>query len=297
MNTLHKTYAMLIGATFIWGIQPLCIKWLAAAWTPVTITTMRYFLIGAFLLGLSLLRGEGIVPRKDCIMPLLAMGVTGIGINNVLQFTGLQISTVTNCTLIAAASPAITACLAAWWIRERLSGKAWIGILLSFLGAIVVVSHGSWEVIRHVAFNRGDIYFLVAQVAWTTYSIMGVQVMKKMPPVLTTGWAGICGALITLLYGTITQEFQVTMLEGSLWASFGYTVIFGGIMAMLFWNIGVKNAGPSITAIFQNVTPVVGMIGGSLAFAEQAGCQELLGAVLIFGGVYLTTHSKRPARA
>lgn len=64
MNTIQKTYAVLIATTFIWGIQPLCIKWLVAAWSPVTITTMRYVLIGAFLLCLSLVRGEGILPKK-----------------------------------------------------------------------------------------------------------------------------------------------------------------------------------------------------------------------------------------
>ena len=49
------------------------------------------------------------------------MGATGIGLNNVMQFTGLAISTVTTCTLIAAASPAITAFMAVIFVRERLS--------------------------------------------------------------------------------------------------------------------------------------------------------------------------------
>lgn len=292
MNTIQKTYAILIATTFIWGIQPLCIKWLVAAWSPVTITTMRYVLIGAFLLGLSLVRGEGILPKKKCLLPLLLMGVTGIGINNVLQFTGLQVSTVTNCTLIAAASPAITAFFASFWIRERLPLKAWLGIGLSFIGAVVVVSHGSLYVITHFAFNRGDIFFLLAQVAWTTYSILGVRVMKDMPPVLTTGWAGLFGACITLAYGMAMQDFYPAPLDTPLALSFAYTVIFGGIVAMLFWNIGVKNAGPSLTAIFQNVTPVVGMIGGYFLFAEIIGIQELVGAACIFIGVYATTHSK-----
>lgn len=292
MNTIQRTYAILIATTFIWGIQPLCIKWLVAAWSPVTITTMRYVLIGAFLLGLSLARGEGILPKKQCMIPLLLMGVTGIGINNVLQFTGLQVSTVTNCTLIAAASPAITAFFASFWIRERLPVKAWLGITLSFAGAIIVVSHGSLQVITHFDFNRGDIFFLLAQVAWTTYSIIGVRVMKEMPPVLTTGWAGLFGACITFVYGMATQDFYPAPLDMPLTLSFAYTVIFGGIMAMLFWNIGVKNAGPSLTAIFQNVTPVVGMIGGCLLFAEVVGWKELAGAACIFIGVYETTHSK-----
>ena len=40
--TKRKTYFLLAATTIIWGIQPLCIKWLVTTWSPVTITAMRY---------------------------------------------------------------------------------------------------------------------------------------------------------------------------------------------------------------------------------------------------------------
>ena len=285
-----STYFLLIVTTVIWGIQPLCIKWLVAVWSPVTITAMRYIFIGTILILIAMSRGEGCIPRRDCLPGLLVMGVMGIGVNNVVQFTGLQISTVTNCTLIAAASPAITAFMAAIFIHERMNSVAWIGIIISFIGAIAVVSHGSIEVIRNFAFNRGDIYFFLAQIAWTIYSLAGLRVMRRMSAALTTGWAGLIGAFVTVSYGLVSGEFHVAPLVLPLFLSFAYTVVFGGIMAMLFWNIGVKNAGPSVTSIFQNITPIVGMIGGSLLFAEVIGIREILGAAAIFIGVFLTTH-------
>lgn len=288
--TKRKTYFLLAATTIIWGIQPLCIKWLVAVWSPVTITAMRYYLIGTTLLALSVYRGEKLLPPRSCILGLFLMGVTGIGLNNVMQFTGLGISTVTNCTLIAAASPAITAFLAAIFVRERLSLLAWGGIVLSFAGALIVISHGSFEVMRTLSFNEGDILFLLAQVAWTTYSLIALKIMRHMSALQTTGWAGIFGAFIVTGYGLITGQFAPVMLSTSLWLSFFYTVIFGGVMAMLFWNIGVHNAGASVTSVFQNITPVVGMIGGVLCFGEVIGFKEIAGAAAIFAGVYLTTH-------
>ena len=56
--TKRKTYFLLAATTIIWGIQPLCIKWLVTTWSPVTITAMRYYLIGTTLLALSVYRGE-----------------------------------------------------------------------------------------------------------------------------------------------------------------------------------------------------------------------------------------------
>ena len=287
----NKTYLLLVITTIIWGIQPLCIKWLVTEWTPVTITAMRYYFIGSALIAIAVAGGEKILPPIQCRLWVILMGVTGIGLNNVMQFTGLQYSTVTNCTLIAAASPAITALFAAIFIRERLKIIAWLGITISFIGALAVVSHGSLEVVMNFDFNRGDVLFFTAQIAWTIYSLIALKVMKHMSAALTTGWAGLSGAIIVTLYGLVTGEFAPHSMDLPLTLAFAYTVIFGGIMAMLFWNIGVKNAGPSITSIFQNITPVVGMIGGTLLFNEVVGFKELAGAAAIFIGVYLTTHS------
>ena len=282
------TYFLLAVTVIIWGIQPLCIKWLVGVWTPVTITAMRYYLIGTSLILIARSRGERMLPPRDCWLPLLLMAVTGIGFNNVMQFTGLQYSTVTNCTLIAAASPAITAFMAAIFIRERLGMLAWLGIALSFAGALAVVSGGEMSVITGFGFNYGDMLFFGAQIAWTAYSLIALRVMGRISAALTTGWAGLLGAVVVSLYGGITGGLAPVNLTPALWAAFAYTVICGGIMAMLFWNIGVKNAGPSTTAIFQNITPIVGMTGGSLLFGEQVGLTEILGAAAIFLGVYIT---------
>ena len=287
---MRTTYFLLAATVIIWGIQPLCIKWLVEVWTPVTITAMRYYLIGTALILMASARGERWLPPKECLPALLAMAVTGIGLNNVMQFTGLQYSTVTNCTLIAAASPAITAFMAALFLRERLGALAWGGIFLSFAGAVAVVARGNLEVLARLDFNQGDVLFLLAQVAWTTYSLVGLRVMGRISAVLTTGWAGLLGALLVTAYGAVTGELQPVNLSTYLWLAFAYTVICGGVMAMLFWNIGVKKAGPSTTAIFQNITPLVGMLGGSLMFAEQVGTLEIIGTMGILGGVYITTH-------
>ncbi len=286
-----KTYFLLISTTVIWGIQPMCIKWLLGGWTPVTITVMRYVFIGIILLAIAGMKKERILPQGKEWLYLFGMGLTGIGINNVLQFTGLQYSTVTDCTLIAASSPAITAFLSAIFIREKLSRRVWLGIAISFAGALLVVSKGSWDVIRSLNFNIGDLFFLTCQVAWTIYSLFALKVMRKMTAAAATGWAGLIGAGITLCFGLSTGMFEIAPLDTLMLGSFVFAVAFGGVMAMLFWNIGVRNIGPSRTAIFQNISPIVGMVGGSIFFSEVIGLPQILGAAGIFLGVYITTHS------
>ena len=184
---LKQTYLLLSLATIFWGIQPLCIKILVQNWTPPALTTFRYLLISTILFIIIYLKKEQkFIPPKHCIVPLILMGLTGIGINNVAQFTGLQYSSITNCTLIAATGPAITALIATIFIHERLNFIQWIGIFISFIGVIFLITKGSIDVLLNFNFNPGDTLFFICQIVWALYSILGLKIMNYLSAIAVT---------------------------------------------------------------------------------------------------------------
>lgn len=290
----NQTYILLSLATIFWGIQPLCIKILIASWTPASLTCLRYLFISMILFLIMYLRHEKkFIPPKNCIIPLLLMGLTGIAINNVSQFTGLKYSTITNCTLIAATGPAVTAFLSAIFIRERLKLLQWLGIVISFVGVIFLITKGSWEILTNFKFNPGDILFFTCQIVWAAYSIIGLRVMKHLSAIAVTAWSGLLGSIEVALFALFTNQLGYVNLDISGWSSFAFVVLCGGVGSMLFWNIGVKNAGPSMAAIFSNLTPIFGMLCGAVFLNEEIGFMQISGALAIFIGVYITTHSEQ----
>lgn len=290
----NQTYILLSLATIFWGIQPLCIKILIANWTPASLTCLRYLFISMILFLIMYLRHEKkFIPPKNCIIPLLLMGLTGIAINNVSQFTGLKYSTITNCTLIAATGPAVTALLSAVFIRERLKLLQWLGIVISFVGVIFLITKGSWEILTNFKFNPGDILFFTCQIVWAAYSIIGLRVMKHLSAIAVTAWSGLLGSIEVALFALFTNQLGYVNLDISGWSSFAFVVLCGGVGSMLFWNIGVKNAGPSMAAIFSNLTPIFGMLCGAVFLSEEIGFMQISGALAIFIGVYITTHSEQ----
>lgn len=290
----NQTYLFLIFATLTWGIQPLFIKIIVREWSPVTLTCIRYFFVSSTLFFIMWYRKDRqFIPPKECWLAIVVMGITGVALNNVSQFTGLKYSTITNCTLIAATAPVVTAFISALFVRERLNVLQWLGIVISFLGAIYLVSRGSLETILQLSLNYGDLLFFFCQINWAIYSIIGVRVMQKYSAVATTAWTGLVGGIAVALYGVVQDELHFVAISPGGAISFAYVVFFGGVMSMLFWNIGVKNAGPTIAVIFSNLTPISGMICGFVFLNETIGIQELFGAFAILGGVYLTTHSEQ----
>lgn len=283
-------YLLLVLVASVWGFQPVCIKWLVAEWTPVDITFFRYLIMTAVFFAVAWTKGlKWRLPRH--LWPhVMIMGFTGVLLNCVLQFEGLKTTTVTNCTLISAMTPALTAMLAAIMVRERLSPLAWLGIVLSFIGILVVVSHGSLEAVLGIQFARGDVLCFGSQAAWAVFSVVSIAVLRELPVISETAWFSLAGAIWTGIYGLISGEIYLAPLD--IWGtvSFIYTTFLAGLLMIVVWNYAVKRAGASVSSIFLNLMPIVGMVSGFLVLGEKIGAAQIAGAVLVIGGVFLTTH-------
>lgn len=283
-------YFIMTLASVFWGFQPSTIKWLTEVWSPVTIAAVRYFCFGVLIIAWAYKKyGKEALPQKEHWPYLVGMGISGILFNNVLQFTGLKYTTITNCTLISSMTPSLTAVASVLVFKERLRAVTWLGIIISLAGALMIVCRGSLEVLLNLDINKGDLMAFGSQVAWMVYSILGVKVLKSFSAVATTGWAGLIGSIFTMVYGQITGQLVITALTPLPFISLLYTIFCGGIFAMVSWNMSVKVVGASVASIFLNIMPIVGMLSGYLLFAEQIGLPQLTGAAAIFLGVYLVT--------
>ena len=184
----------------------------------------------------------------------------------------------------------MTALVALIFLRERLLPIELLGILLSVAGALFLVSKGQIDVLLHISFNKGDLLFFTAQLGWAVYSLTGFRVMRHLPPLRTTAWAGLFRWI-----GWPSMR-NVPRAELTRPNSASYIVWIGGVCAMIFWNMGVKVVGAGQAAIFLNIMPLVGVVLGVTLLGEDFAFREAFGAVGILGGVYILTHSRQIMR-
>lgn len=292
----RRFYGLLALTAAVWGLQPLFIKLVVAELTPTTLTAVRYALITLAFFIIIFLRGAPALPRRDCLLPLICMGLTGVAFNNIAQFSGLQYSSVGNATLIASTTPASTALLAAVFLREKLMPIEWLGIVCSLLGTIFLVSHGSLDMILSLSFNRGDLLFFACQQGWAIYSLIGVRVMTRLSALTATTWAGVFGVGWTVLYGAVSGELRLVSASATCWLALGYVIFLGGIFAMLAWNLSLKAVGAGRAAIFLNIMPLAGVSAGVLVLDEPFVWQQCFGALGMLAGIYILTHSRQIMR-
>ena len=100
-----------------------------------------FFLIGSrmTLAGILLLthqfffNREGFNFKREHILPLIILGLVSIYITNIAEIWGIQFMSSAKACLIYSLSPFIAALFAFWMLKERLSSKKWLGLLVGFL--------------------------------------------------------------------------------------------------------------------------------------------------------------------
>jgi drug/metabolite transporter (DMT)-like permease len=294
---MKKVYFLLILTAILWGANPIAVKSVLSEISPLMLILVRFTGISLILLTILCYRdGKQAWPPRQHIPALIMMGFTGTVLNNGLQFTGLQYSTAINCTLVATLTPAMTALVTGIFLNEHIRNEQWLGIAISFLGTLFLIAHGSLANLRNLTVNQGDLLFVIAQFCWVFYSILGQKVMEDMTPLATTAWAGLAGAMltgVTILYEGIGAPVHLSSLG---WFSMLYMIMGSGIVAFIWYNVGISVVGPNHAAIFLNISPLAGMLLAVVLLHEQLGWQEIMGGLWIMLGVYITTHQTQVSK-
>lgn len=220
------------------------------------------------------------------VVALALLGVAGF---NSLVYIGLQTTTATNGVLLQTTTPVFTILLAGVWLQERSHARQWLGLLVSLLGVVVIITQADWEVLQRLDFTAGDVWVLAAALDWAVYTIL----LRKLPdglkglPIL--GFTVTLGALAILpfyLHETLMgQAMPVTVVSV---ASVGYVAVFPSLLAYLFWNHATHKLGASRTGQFSHLLPVFGILLAVLFLGEHLHLYHGLGAVLVAGGLVLT---------
>lgn len=289
--------ARLVFVGLVWGGAYVAGRLVAAEMTPFSAVAARS-LLASLCLGLVLAASPGgtrTVARAD--VPAMAfLGLTGVFGFNILFFLGLETTGAVNGTLIGATNPMLTALLAGLLLRERLEPLQWLGVVLSFVGVLFVVSNGSLEALLARDINPGDLLIFAAGVCWAVYSVAGRRIFRRYPAVTVTAHAYFISTalVLALAVGEAVGAGATPVLPASpgVWAALVFLATFCSVLGFVWWNRGVAVLGPSRTAVFYNLVPVSGIVLGSLLLGEVVTLFHVTGAALVCTGVYLAVRKR-----
>jgi len=258
---------------------------------PVALNFWRW-LVALLVLAPFALRGalakRATIRRHALLLAFLAL--TGVVAFQSMVYHGLESTTAINAVLINASAPAfIVVC--SWLVdRERAGWRQIAGMLISFLGVLVIVCQGEPARLAQLEFHRGDAWILLAMPLWGLYSVL----VKRCPPelrgvTLTFVLAAIGVAMLLPLYFAVAPRGPLRLPSATEAGAVLYVAIGASVLAFLCWNRGVGVVGANAAGFTIPLLPVFGTLLAILVLGESFRGFHAAGFATILTGVLLAT--------
>lgn len=221
---------------------------------------------------------------------LLGISAVGIAAFNSFLYLGLQTTTALNGSLILAIIPVATVALTWLLFRERIGLRVAAGMVSALVGVAAIILRGEPALLLSLTFNPGDLLVLAAVLCWAVYSIMLGRLppgVPQIPLMLATAFLG--WVLLIPFYAWDLAAGRMMEVTPKTVLVILYVGIFSSAIAYLTFAKGVSLVGASVAAQFTYLNPLFGGIWAIVLLAESLESYHVLGGLLIFVGIYLST--------
>ena len=284
-----QAHLSMLGATMLFGIN----YWVAKGLMPQYLQPMQIIFMrvaGALVLFWALEQGFASkskkIERAD-FRRLAVAAMLGITMNQILFFTGLNLTTPVDSAIINSTNPLLVLAFSAVFLSQPIRPDKIAGIVLGACGALLLVVYGQ-KTISGGGTVTGNLFILANTVCWSLYLVIAKPLMEKYHPFKVMRWIFLFGFLFALPFTLRTlHSVNISAFTGYTWAAIFYVIIGTTFLAYLFITYGLRRLSPPVVAYYTYLQPaIVAGIGISL-FNETLTLVKVLAALLIFGGIYL----------
>lgn len=281
------TDVTLLLVALIWGVNYTIVKFGTTLVDPLAYNGVRVAL-AAVLLAVIVTVGREPFPPARAIAALLALGVLGNGVYQLLFVEGIARTRASDAALFVAASPAFIAIIGRLRGVERISGRAAVGIALSIAGIVLVVL-GTATGHEGESSLFGDVLVLAGSLSWALYTVLLKPYTHDVSGLQLSAFTMVGGAipLFAVAWPAISHTAWRSMPALG-WAAVAYSGVFALVVAYYFWYRGVRVIGPTRTAMYSNLQPVIAVLVAWPLLGETPTVWQGLGAGCIIGGLLLT---------
>ncbi|MGM4885399.1 DMT family transporter [Tardiphaga sp. 20_F10_N6_6] len=263
----------------LWGYQFVVIKVGIVEFPPL-------FFLGLRFLAMALLLVPFVKkPARQELSPVAAISVFLGGLNFGLFYVGLALGSGSVSAVAYQLATPFTILLAWPLLAERPSLVTSSGVLLAFLGVVVLAAGPG------VSANAIPILLVVG--AALAFAVANVLTKRHGPfdPLMLTGWSSLFTVPRVMLMSFVLEDGQLTSLvtaDERGWLALAYTVFIGGIVGFSLWFWLIARCTMGRVAPFGLLLPVFALISSVLFLDEHITPTLIVGALLAISGVAIT---------
>jgi drug/metabolite transporter (DMT)-like permease len=299
MSSISSARAKVLFAVVVWGASFVATKAAVSEISPVTLIFLR-FGIGVVVLAFAVWRLRIFRPisRRDGLR-LALLGAIGIPIHQGLQANGLVVTAATSMAWLVALTPVFTALLAWRFLSESFGAMKILGLLIAFLGAILVITQGGFTAdLLQLPSTTGDFLALASALNWAIFTVLSKPMLRRMHPTLMIAFVMALGWIFVLPFLARAQGWnELSRLSMGGWLAVAFLGIFCSGLAYIFWYDALAQIDASQVAAFIYLEPFVTVVVAAMVLSEPFTWMTFVGGLTILLGVYLVNRSAARTRA
>ncbi|UCZ51590.1 DMT family transporter [Bacillus shivajii] len=289
-------YVMIAFATSSWGSAFIAGNFATRDFEPTTVAFLRFFFAALILIPLMFVMQKNLkLPNVKEWLLLSSLGLTGIALYNIMFFIATKEAPIVKSSLFIASNPVLIILLSAIFLKEKITKRNVVGLILALAGASLIITEGQWAEVVRAGFEPIDIVLFIAVICWALYSVLGKVALQRFSALESTTYAVSIGTLmlmpLALMEISWTQLSEANLLT---WGSILHMSIIVSVVSFIMYYQGIKIIGAGKASIFINLMPLSAVIMAVIILGEPLLPIHIIGAVFVLIGVtYGTRKSKK----
>ncbi len=285
---------MLILATLGWGSNTIAGRLAVGEVGPMILIFFRWGLVVLLITAIS---GRAMIEEwsniKKKVKWIFLMGGCGLSLFNALFYIAAHSTSAINLGIIQSVMPAMILVGAFFLFGSRINKIQMVGVALTFLGCIVVITKGSIDYLLLLTFSSGDLLMLAACLFYAGYSL-GLKNRPDVSGIVMMGYFSIAAFIMTI--PLVILELLIVGLRAPTqqgWGIIIYIAIMPSFLSQIFFMRGVDLVGPSSAGLYTNLVPIFSAFLAAIILNESFSMYHLLAMSIVFAGIAIFEYQKR----
>jgi drug/metabolite transporter (DMT)-like permease len=282
-----SSYLYLILTFFIWGSYYVVSKFVLGKMPVLTVAELRLAIAGIALFAIIELKKLPKIQKED-YKDVFLIGILGYFLAPDAQLLGIKFTTASISSLINSLNPVLIMLMAAFFLKETLTARKIIGIMMSLFGVCIILDLGGTISVA------GIVLCFLSIMAWSLATIKIRKFAQKYDAIVLLAYTILVGFICNLPlegYELVKTNLSIRIDLPCL-CSLLYLGLVCTSIANYFWNKSLASIEAGTCSAFYPLQPLSSVALGIIFLGEQLTASFVAGAFVIVCGVVLSLFQK-----
>ncbi len=228
------------------------------------------------------------VEQKD-ILRLALCGVFGVAINQLFFFEGLNLTTPINAAIVMTINPILVILLSFLIIKETLTFRKTLGVLLGLMGASMLILNGG-GIDFSSNHQAGNLFVFINASSYGLYLVLVKPLIQKYHLITVLFYVFGFGLLYVIPFGfSSLNAVKWAIIPSNIYLEITFVVVCTTFVAYLLNSLALKQLSPTTVSIYIYLQPVLASLFAILWGSDYLDKDKIVAALFIFLGVYLVS--------